>query len=143
MATKGFSTIFIETNNERFFNITQDVDAELSNILNSKRLSGILHLFLPHTSCGLTIQEAFDSSAKKDMESYLKHIAPRNLSFITHTAEGPDDSPSHMKSMTLGNSLQIIIDQGKLVLGTWQGIYLAEFRDGTNTRKVHLKFMEG
>lgn len=143
MATKGFSTIFIETNNEKFLDITQNIRSELKEIIPENSKCGILHLFLPHTSCALTIQEAFDSSAKTDMENYLKHLAPRNLSFITHTAEGPDDSPSHMKSMTLGNSLQLIVEDEEIVLGTWQGIYLAEFRDGPHNRKIHLKFIAG
>ena len=77
------------------------------------------------------------------MENYLKHLAPRNLPFITHTAEGPDDSPSHMKAITTGHSLQIIVNEGKLILGTWQGLYLTEFRDGVHSRKIHLKLIEG
>jgi secondary thiamine-phosphate synthase enzyme len=105
--------------------------------------SGVLYLFLPHTSCGLIIQESFDPSAKADMEKFLKHLAPRTLSFIEHTAEGPDDSPSHMKTILTGNSLQVIVENGEILLGTWQGIYLCEFRDGRHSRKVHLKFIEG
>jgi secondary thiamine-phosphate synthase enzyme len=140
---KGFSTIFIESRDEGFLDITSLLKNELHKMLGSKSRNGILYLFLPHTSCGLIIQEAFDSSAKKDMENYLKHLAPRNLPFITHTAEGPDDSPSHMKTLTTGHSLNLIIDKGQLILGTWQGVYLTEFRDGPQQRKVHLKFIEG
>ena len=137
----NLSTITIETQNEQFFTITDQVKAEAVKLCSGK--NGILHLFLPHTSCGLTIQESFDPSAKSDMENFLKHLAPRNLSFITHTAEGPDDSPSHMKAMVTNHSLEIIVENGELILGTWQGIYLLEFRDGKHQRKLHFKFMEG
>lgn len=136
-----FSTIIIDTNEEKFHAITNKIQDEAKKIIQSK--SGILYLFLPHTSCGLLIQESFDPSAKTDMEKFLKHLAPRELSFIEHTAEGPDDSPSHMKSIVSGHTLNIIVEQGQLVLGQWQGIYLAEFRDGSHKRKIHLKFMEG
>lgn len=137
----NLSTITIETQNEQFFTITDQVKAEAAKLCGGK--NGILHIFLPHTSCGLTIQESFDPSAKNDMENFLKHLAPRDLSFITHTAEGPDDSPSHMKAMVTNHSLQIIVENGELILGTWQGIYLLEFRDGKHQRKLHFKFMEG
>ena len=136
------TTINIETVNEGFVNIMDQVKSSLDELISSD-VSGILHLFLPHTSCGLAIQEAFDSSAKSDMEKFLQHLAPRNLSFIEHTAEGEDDSPSHMKALVTNHSLQIIVESGKMLLGTWQGIYLLEFRDGKHQRKLHLKFLKG
>ena len=138
---KNLSTINIETQGEQFYTITDQIKSEVNKLCNGK--SGVIHLFLPHTSCGLTIQESFDPSAKNDMENFLKHLAPRDLDFITHTAEGPDDSPSHMKAIVTNHSLQIIVNEGKLILGTWQGIYLLEFRDGKHCRNLHLKFMEG
>lgn len=136
-----FSTIIIDTNGEKFHQITDEIKTEALKLTGSK--SGLLYLFLPHTSCGLLIQESFDPSAKTDMEKFLKHLAPRELEFIEHTAEGPDDSPSHMKSIVSGHTLAIIVEDGQLVLGQWQGIYLSEFRDGVHSRKIHLKFMEG
>ena len=93
-----------------------------------------------HTSCGLTINESYDPSAASDMESFLKHLAPRDLSLITHTAEGEDDSPSHMKSMLINNSLQLIVEEGNPLIGTWQGIFLCEFRDRPHRRNILLKF---
>ena len=137
----SLSTITIDTHNEQFYSITNIVKKEASSITKSK--SGILYLFLPHTSCGLLIQESFDPSAKSDMEKFLQHVAPRDLDFIEHTAEGPDDSPSHMKSIMSGHTLTLIIENGQIVLGQWQGIYLAEFRDGKHSRKLHFKFIEG
>ena len=135
------STIIIDTHGEKFHQITDKVKSEAKKLTGSK--SGLLYLFLPHTSCGLLIQESFDPSAKSDMEKFLKHLAPRDLNFIEHTAEGPDDSPSHMKSIVSGHTLTLIVDNGQLVLGQWQGIYLSEFRDGAHSRKIHLKFLEG
>ena len=131
----------IQTGGERFYEITSAVRSSLKEHQEAK--DGVLILFNPHTSCGLTIQEAYDSSAARDMEKFLQHLCPRNLAFIEHTAEGPDDSPSHMKSILLQNSLQLIVEDGEIQLGTWQGIYLCEFRDASKTRTMHLKFIEG
>ncbi len=138
-----YTTIKINTTGEKFYDITDQVKKSTESYLDSLNLSnksGILHIFMPHTSCGLTISEAFDPSAATDMENFLKFMAKRELPFITHKSEGPDDSPSHMKSIMLDNSLTLIVDEGKIVLGTWQGIYLAEFRDGPKNRNIHLKF---
>ena len=74
-------------------------------------------------------------------QSFMKHLAPRNLNFITHTLEGPDDSPSHMKSILLQSSLAIPVDKGEIFLGRWQGLYLAEFRDQPKRREILLKFI--
>lgn len=104
-------------------------------------ISGMLHVFLVHTSCGLTLNESFDPTAKQDMESFLKRIAPRHESWYAHTIEGPDDSPSHLKSLLLNHSLSLIVEQGKMILGQWQGIYLAEFRDAPHQRQLILKFV--
>ena len=140
----AYTTLNIPTNGERFYNITENVKNALENILNDnkgKSGSGILHLFTTHTSCALTISEAYDPAAAKDVERFFKHLAPRDLNFITHTDEGEDDSPSHMKSVRLNQNLSFIVDEKKLILGTWQGIYLAEFRDANKKREVLVKFV--
>ena len=131
--------LLVPTHGERFYNITDQIK-ESHKTLNPRQQSGIFYLFLMHTSCGLCLNEAFDPSAQKDLESFLKILAPRNASFITHTTEGPDDSPSHMKSLLTSQSLILPVEQGKLMLGTWQGIYLCEFRDVPHQRKIMLKF---
>jgi secondary thiamine-phosphate synthase enzyme len=131
----------IQTSGERFVDISGEVRSSLKAVITDK--SGLLIVFNPHTSCGLTISESFDSSAREDMEKFLKHLAPRNLGFIEHTAEGPDDSPSHMKSILLETSLQLIVEKGEIQLGQWQGIYLCEFRDSKRVRNLQLKFIEG
>lgn len=131
----------IQTNGEAFYDITSDIKSWVSNNLGGQ--SGVLHLFIMHTSCALTINESYDPAARTDMEKFLKHIAPRSLSFIEHDDEGEDDSPSHMKSILLNQNIGLIVDKGNLIIGTWQGIYLAEFRDAPHNRKVVLKFIEG
>lgn len=133
--------IIIETNNEGMVEFTSEIKNWVKdNVANGK--SGVLHLFLMHTSAALTISESYDPTAREDMEQFLKHLAPRNLSFIKHTTEGEDDSPSHMKSILLNPFLNLIINNGELVLGTWQGLYLAEFRDGNHLRKLALQFIK-
>ena len=131
----------IKTHGEKLYPITDQIKNEIVALV--KKRSGVLHLFCPHTSCGLTLNESYDPSAKEDLESFLMHVVPRNLSFIKHTDEGEDDSPSHMKTLLTGSSLQLIIEQGEVLLGTWQGIYLCEFRDQPKTRTLYLKFLEG
>ena len=136
-------TFSYKTSGENFYDITSPLNSFFQKevIPNFKPTSGVLHLFLQHTSCALTISEAYDPSAKKDLESFMKHLAPRNLNFITHTLEGPDDSPSHMKSILLQSSLAIPVDKGEIFLGRWQGLYLAEFRDQPKRREILLKFI--
>ena len=140
----AYTTLQIQTSGERFYNITQNIQDALKKMLTQdfpRAKSGVLHLFTTHTSCALTISEAYDPAAARDVESFFKHIAPRDLHFITHTDEGSDDSPSHMKSVLLNQSLSFIVENEKLILGTWQGIYLAEFRDSTKKREVLVKFV--
>ena len=138
----SFEKIVVKTRDEGLVDITSVIQETVQSKFPSLS-NGILFLHLPHTSCALTINEGFDPDARIDMENFLQHLAPRNLGFITHTAEGPDDSPSHMKSILLNSGLQIFIENGKLALGQWQAIYLAEFRDGPHERKVWLKAIEG
>lgn len=136
----SYITINIETNGERFYDITNEIKKAISKETQNNK-NGIAHLFITHTSCALTINESYDPSAKKDLEVFLDHIAPRDLGFITHTDEGEDDSPSHMKSMLLNQSMSFIVEKSEFVLGTWQGIYLCEFRDSPKTRSILLKFV--
>lgn len=91
--------------------------------------TGLLHLFLQHTSAGLTINENADPSVRVDFETIMNNMTPENLPEYTHTLEGSDDMPSHVKSSLIGQSLTIPITNGELNLGTWQGIYFCEFRN--------------
>jgi secondary thiamine-phosphate synthase enzyme len=102
---------------------------------------GMLHVFIKHTSAGLTINENADPTVRKDFETFVNELIPESYPRFIHTYEGADDMPAHLKSSILGNSLQIPITGGKLNLGTWQGIYLCEFRDYGGPRNLVLTVM--
>lgn len=97
---------------------------------------GIFHLFIQHTSAGLAINENADPSVLVDFESFYNDIVPEHQSYVTHDAEGPDDMPAHIKSSMVGSSISIPIVDGRLALGTWQGIYLCEFRNHASGRRL-------
>ena len=99
---------------------------------------GQLHVFIKHTSASLTINENADASVRTDFENHLNHMVPENQSYYVHTYEGADDIPAHIKSSLMGNSVQIPITNGRLNLGTWQGVYLCEHRDSGGSRKLVL-----
>ena len=98
--------------------------------------SGILHLFVQHTSAGLTINENADPDVRVDFEAIFNRLVPENLPFLVHTLEGPDDMPAHIKASLVGSSVSIPIVDGRLALGTWQGIYLCEFRNRGGARRL-------
>jgi secondary thiamine-phosphate synthase enzyme len=100
--------------------------------------AGLLNVFVHHTSAGLMINENADPSVRTDLENIFNHLVPENLPFLAHTTEGPDDMPAHIKSALTGVSLTIPISQGRLKLGTWQGIFLCEFRNQGGPRKLTL-----
>ncbi|KJZ04772.1 secondary thiamine-phosphate synthase enzyme YjbQ [Pseudoalteromonas piscicida] len=97
---------------------------------------GLLHLFIQHTSASLTINENADPTVRMDMESHFNHFVPQRQSYYRHDYEGDDDMPAHIKSSTLGCEVTIPIYEGRLRLGTWQGIYLGEHRDHGGARRV-------
>ncbi len=98
--------------------------------------SGILNIFLKHTSASLAINESYDSSVRVDVESFLNSLIPDGWRGFTHTLEGDDDMSAHMKNIFVGSSLTIPIVNGKLALGTWQGVYFLEHRDFANSREI-------
>ncbi|MCL4125244.1 UNVERIFIED_CONTAM: hypothetical protein GTU68_036411, partial [Idotea baltica] len=97
---------------------------------------GILHLFILHTSAALTINEDADPDVRHDFEVFVNHIVPENMPFLRHTVEGPDDMPAHIKATFIGSSISIPIVNHCLHLGTWQGIYLCEFRNHASGRHL-------
>lgn len=97
---------------------------------------GILHVFIKHTSASLTINENADPTVRTDFESHFNTSVPENASYYQHTYEGPDDMPAHLKASTLGSSVTIPITNGRLNMGTWQGVYLGEHRDHGGGRKL-------
>jgi secondary thiamine-phosphate synthase enzyme len=112
------------------------IDSEIIAQIPELPESGILHLFIKHTSAGLMLNENADPSVRSDFEQIMNRLIPENEPYYTHTAEGSDDMPSHVKSALTGSSLSIPISRGQLNLGTWQGIYLCEFRNNGGRRKI-------
>jgi secondary thiamine-phosphate synthase enzyme len=117
----------------RGFHIITD---EVVKKLHALPQSGLLHLFLKHTSAGLTINENADSTVREDFEAIFNRLVPEDQPYYKHTFEGSDDMPAHVKASLVGTSLSIPITNGKLNLGTWQGIYLCEFRNRGGSRTV-------
>ena len=126
--------IILTSRSRGFYLITEEVLNSIPEILNYD--VGILHLYIMHTSASLTINENADHTVREDMESHFNHSVPENADFYKHIFEGPDDMPAHIKSTIIGNSVTVPIKNGKLKLGTWQGIYVCEHRDQKHRRKI-------
>ena len=129
--------IHLQARSRGFHLITQEVLSQIGTLPES----GLLHLFLQHTSAGITINENADPDVRVDFESIFNQLVPENLPFLEHTLEGPDDMPAHIKSSLVGVSLSIPIINHQLALGTWQGIYLCEFRNHGGSRKLVVSVM--
>lgn len=112
------------------------ISAEIENELINLPTSGMLNLFIKHTSAALSINENADPSVRTDMNNFLDKFSPDSTPYFTHTDEGFDDMPSHIKSSFIGGSINIPITDNKLNMGIWQGIYLLEFRNGFRERKI-------
>jgi len=97
---------------------------------------GMINIFIKHTSASLTINENADPTVRDDFESHFNQFVPENQPYYRHTLEGSDDMPAHIKASLLGASLNIPITNGKLNMGTWQGLYLGEHRDYGGSRKL-------
>lgn len=117
-----------------FHIITSDIVNAIPEIAAIK--TGILHVFIKHTSASLTINENADPTVRLDFESHMNKMVPENQPYYLHTIEGPDDATSHIKSSLMGTSVQIPITHGKLNMGIWQGIYLCEHRNTRQKRKL-------
>ena len=128
----------LNTKPKSLIDITFDVS---QHVQNSKILNGLCSLYIMHTSASLIIQENADPAVLKDIESFFNRIAPEDESLYEHNSEGPDDMPAHIRSLLTNTSLSIPITNSKLVLGTWQGIYLYEHRNHDYVRKVIVNIM--
>ena len=117
-----------------FHLITREIVAAVPEIALYK--VGLAHLFIRHTSAAMALNENADPTVRADMEAYFDRLAPENAPYYQHTLEGPDDMPAHLKAVLLGSSLTIPISNGRLALGTWQGIYLCEHRDDGGPRRL-------
>ena len=98
--------------------------------------TGLLHLLIQHTSASLALNENASPDVRRDLETWFDQAVPEGARYWTHTLEGPDDMPAHVKSVLVGPSLTLPIDGGRLALGTWQGIYLCEHRDQGGPRSL-------
>ncbi|QHQ33898.1 secondary thiamine-phosphate synthase enzyme YjbQ [Algicella marina] len=127
--------ITIETNGPGFYDFTRQAAAHAEG-------DGVLTLFVRHTSCSLLIQENADPDVQTDLLNWLQRFIPPaddpSFAYLRHTTEGPDDMPAHIKAALLPTSLQIPVRNGRLMLGTWQGIYLVEHRTRPHRRNVAL-----
>jgi secondary thiamine-phosphate synthase enzyme len=126
------TTITLNQYNRGFHIITNEIVSQLGNLPEI----GILHLFIKHTSAGICINENADPTVLEDMNNWFdKNIKEKEL-YYKHTFEGDDDMPAHIKSVLVGTQLSIPITNHQINLGTWQGIYLAEFRNSGGNRKI-------
>ncbi|MBN2046468.1 MAG: YjbQ family protein [Anaerolineaceae bacterium] len=132
-------TLDIPTNGKGLYPITRKVARLLEQW---SVVEGMCYLYMPHTSASLVINENYDPSAQQDMENMMEHLVPEGQAWYVHTAEGRDDAPSHLRAMLTNVSLTIPIDNGRLSLGTWQGIYLFEHRARPHQRQVLVRALD-
>lgn len=131
-----FQKSFTLTPKSRGFHlVTDEITVQIAGELRDVK-TGILHVFIQHTSASLTINENADPTVRQDFETHFNRAVPEDTSLYRHTLEGTDDMTSHIKSSVLGSSVSIPVTDGRLNLGTWQGIYLCEHRNNGGRRKV-------
>lgn len=128
------SNIQLTAKRRGFHLVTSEIESQLPELSNIQ--IGLAHIFIQHTSASLTINENADPSVRDDFESFFNDIAAENKPYYTHTYEGSDDMPAHLKGSMLGFELTIPISNGRLSLGTWQGIYLCEHRNQGGPRRL-------
>ena len=133
-----FFDLEINTNGQKLYEFTDQI-IEWTKKNNFK--NGILNLNILHTSASLIIQENADPDVQTDLINYFDKLAPMNNSLYIHTTEGKDDMPAHIKSSLTNNQITLSIKKGKLVLGTWQGLYLFEHRLAPQSRKIVLHYL--
>jgi len=126
-------TLHLKTKGQGLHEITDEI---IRLVVSTEVREGLCTLFIQHTSASLTIQENADPSARHDLETWLNRLVPEDDPLYTHTTEGRDDMPSHIKAILTSTSLSIPVLDGRLVLGTWQGIYLWEHRKRPHQRTV-------
>ncbi len=127
-------TINLSPRSRGFHLVTNEIESGLPSLKNMT--VGTAHILLQHTSASLSLNENADPSVRVDFESFINRLAPERAAYYTHTYEGDDDMPAHLKSSLFGVSLTLPITNGRFNLGTWQGIYLGEHRDDGGSRKV-------
>lgn len=126
--------ISLKSKSRGFHLITDEILSQLPELEEFN--TGIAHIFIQHTSAGLSINENADPSVRRDFESHFNRMVPEDSSLFEHTLEGPDDMTSHIKSSILGHSVSVPVTNGRFNLGTWQGIYLCEHRNNGGRRRL-------
>ncbi|BDT59337.1 hypothetical protein MasN3_28310 [Massilia varians] len=116
---------------------TRDITEAVAEVVRAAQVQcGLAHVFVQHTSCSLLITENADPDVRRDLETVLRRLAPDGDPAYRHDAEGPDDMAAHVRTMLTGSGLSVPVGAGRLLLGTWQGIYLYEHRSAPHRRKV-------
>jgi len=126
--------IRLEARPRGFHLVTREIESAVPE-LGDVRI-GLAHLFIRHTSAGLTLNENASPDVRRDFESFFNAAVPEDAPYWTHTVEGPDDMPAHVKASLLGPALSLPVRDGRFALGTWQGVYLCEHRDRGGPRSV-------
>ena len=135
---QDFFNFEINTNGQKLYEFTEQVD---DWIKKNNFKNGILNLNIQHTSASLIVQENADPDVQTDLINYFNKLAPMDNSLYTHTTEGKDDMPAHIKSSLTNNQITLSVKNGKLILGTWQGLYLFEHRLANQSRKIMFHFL--
>ena len=133
------TTLEISTRGQGLYPFTEQIE---ERIRSWGIREGMCFLFVQHTSASLVISESYDPSARVDLEAFMARLAPEGQPWHRHTLEGADDSPSHMRAMLTDTDLTIPVDDGRLSLGTWQGVYLFEHRRRGHRRRVLLRCLD-
>jgi len=126
--------IVLEQKGRGFHLVTDEILEQIPEIKKIK--TGLMHILIKHTSASITLNENYDPDVRSDMEKFFNKTVKENEPWYDHNSEGSDDMPAHIKSTVIGSSLTIPITNGKLNLGTWQGIYLCEHRNHAGSRRI-------
>ena len=129
----------ISTQGKGTYEITREIQAVVTK---SGFSEGLANIFVQHTSCSLCLMENADPSARQDLHAYFDRLVPENERYFAHTAEGPDDMPSHIRAVLTRSSETIPVANGRLLLGTWQGVFLFEHRRAPHARRVVVTLLE-
>ncbi len=127
-------TITLAARKRGFYLITEEILRELPELQTIR--VGVAHLFIQHTSASLALNENVEPEVRADLEAHFNQLVPEHEPHYTHTYEGPDDMPAHIKAVLIGSSVTIPVTDGRFNLGTWQGIYLCEHRNRARGRRV-------
>ena len=125
----------VRTNGKKLYEITDDVQSKVDN---RRVRSGTVTIFIQHTSCSIVIMENADPTARRDLENFFDRLVPEDTDYFTHDSEGSDDMPSHIRMVLTHTSETVPIVDGKMQLGTWQGIFLFEHRRAPHRRKIFM-----